>query len=81
MVSVFCEKLGWTNFGLLVNQFQTRLHFGVSQELCDVMRVSTLDNKTARSLFDAGVKSCADLAASHPATVEKHLLTAGPFSK
>jgi DNA polymerase theta len=81
MVAVFCEKLGWKNLELLVSQFQTRLHFGVTRDLCDLMQVPSMDSRMARALFDAGVETCADLAGVHPAVVEQKLVTTGPFSK
>lgn len=38
MVTVFCQKLGWTNMELLLSQFQSRLSFGVERELCDLVQ-------------------------------------------
>lgn len=39
MVAIFCKRLGWHNLELLISQFQKRLHFGVQQELCDLLQL------------------------------------------
>ncbi|KAL6598908.1 P-loop containing nucleoside triphosphate hydrolase protein, partial [Neocallimastix californiae] len=33
MVTIFCQRMGWTNFELLVQQFQDRLIFGIQKVL------------------------------------------------
>ncbi|CAG0883209.1 unnamed protein product [Darwinula stevensoni] len=79
MVTVFCNKLGWTNLELLLSQFQVRLHFGVARELCDLLKVSLLNASRARWLYDAGMHSLSDLANAAPEDVEMILCNAGPF--
>ncbi|XP_068756266.1 DNA polymerase theta-like [Montipora capricornis] len=79
MVTVFCQKLGWTNMELLLSQFQSRLSFGVERELCDLVRVSLLNAARARMLYNAGYHTIASMASAPPSEVENILHNAAPF--
>lgn len=79
MVTVFCEKLGWTNMELLLSQFQSRLSFGVVRELCDLVRISLLNAARARMLYNAGYHTIASVAAAPPSAIENILHNAAPF--
>ena len=79
MVTVFCEKLGWTNMSLLLSQFQSRLSFGVERELCDLVRVSLLNAARARMLYSAGYHTIASLATAPASEIENILHNAAPF--
>jgi len=79
MVTAFCSRLGWSNLELLLSQFQDRLQFGVQRELCDIVRLSTMNGQRARILYDNGIKTVAELAAADPAEVEGILHRAVPF--
>ena len=79
MVTVFCEKLGWTNMELLLSQFQSRLSFGVVRELCDLVRISLLNATRARMLYTAGYHTIASVAAAPPSAIENILHNAAPF--
>ena len=79
MVTVFCEKLGWTNMELLLSQFQSRLSFGVERELCDLVRISLLNAARARMLYNAGYRTIASVAAVPPSEIENILHNAAPF--
>ena len=79
MVTVFCEKLGWTNMELLLSQFQSRLSFGVERELCDLVRISLLNAARARMLYNAGYHTIATVAAAPPSEIENILHNAAPF--
>ncbi len=81
MVTVFCSRLGWGNLELLLSQFQERLQFGVQRELVDLVRLPLLNGQRARVLYDAGVKTIADLAQTEPAQIEQILHKSGPFSR
>lgn len=48
MVTIFCKKLCWHNLHLLLEQFQSRLAFGIERELCDLIRISLLNGIRAR---------------------------------
>ncbi|KAF8772980.1 DNA polymerase theta like protein [Argiope bruennichi] len=37
MLTIFCNRLGWYNLELLFSSFQKRVHFGIQQELCDLL--------------------------------------------
>lgn len=79
MVTVFCEKLGWTNMEMLLSQFQSRLSFGVERELCDLVRISLLNAARARMLYNAGYHTIASVAAAPPSEIENILRNAAPF--
>ncbi|XP_064489901.1 DNA polymerase theta-like isoform X2 [Ornithodoros turicata] len=79
MVSVFCKRLGWHNMELLVSQFQSRLHFGVQPELCELLHLPSLDGRLARQLYDMGQTDPATLAQLEPQDLELLLKNAGPF--
>lgn len=79
MVTVFCEKLGWTNMELLLSQFQSRLSFGVVRELCDLVRISLLNAARARMLYTAGYHTIASVAVAPSSAIENILHNAAPF--
>lgn len=79
MVTVFCNRLGWTNLELLLSQFQSRLTFGVERELCELVKVSLLNGFRARVLYSAGYHTLAALATANPSLVETCLRNAVPF--
>lgn len=79
MVTVFCQKLGWTNMELLLSQFQSRLCFGVERELCDLVRISLLNAARARMLYNAGYHTVASLASAPHSEIENILHNAAPF--
>ena len=79
MVTIFCQKLGWSNLELLFAQFQSRLVFGVERELCDIIRVSLLSNYQARTLYNAGYHTLTGLASASATAVEVCLRSATPF--
>jgi hypothetical protein len=79
MVTIFCHKLGWNNMEMLLSQFQNRLTFGVERELCDLVRISSLNAFRARVLYGAGYHTVTALASASSAEVEKHLRNATPF--
>ncbi|XP_010140554.1 PREDICTED: DNA polymerase theta, partial [Buceros rhinoceros silvestris] len=79
MVTVFCNRLGWHNMELLLSQFQSRLTFGVHRELCDLVRVSLLNAQRARTLYNAGFVTVADLAKASPGDVATALKNSVPF--
>ncbi|PKU32649.1 hypothetical protein llap_17047 [Limosa lapponica baueri] len=81
MVTVFCNRLGWHNMELLLSQFQSRLTFGVHRELCDLVRVSLLNAQRARTLFNAGFVTVADLAKANPDDVATALKNSVPFKR
>ncbi|KAL0994987.1 hypothetical protein UPYG_G00130300 [Umbra pygmaea] len=79
MVTVFCRRLGWHSLELLLSQYQTRLSFGVQRELMDLVRVSLLNATRARTLYDHGYATVAELARAKVTEVEKALRKAVPF--
>ncbi|ORX86654.1 P-loop containing nucleoside triphosphate hydrolase protein, partial [Anaeromyces robustus] len=66
MVTIFCQRMGWTNFELLVNQFQDRLIFGIQKELMELVKVPHVKGARARALYDGGVRSIKDLGILTP---------------
>jgi DNA polymerase theta len=39
MVAAFCERLGWSDMGSLVDKFQKRVSFGVKSEIIDLTEI------------------------------------------
>lgn len=39
MVAAFCERLGWSDMGSLVEKFQKRVSFGVKSEIVDLTEI------------------------------------------
>lgn len=81
MVTRFCKELGWNCMEILIDQFQTRLQFGVSRELLDLLRLPMLNGLRARSLYKEGITSIAELAVAHELDVERALHKALPFER
>lgn len=82
MVTVFCNRLGWIHMERLLEGFQMRLFFGVSNELLDLVRLSPLlSTNRARILYQAGFTSIALVARARPKQIERILQRANPFSR
>ena len=79
MVTIFCQRLGWNTLNVLLEHFQSRLLFGVQLELCDLMRLASMDAHTARLLYNAGLTGAVSLATAAPASVEMLLKNSVPF--
>ncbi|XP_022657138.1 DNA polymerase theta-like isoform X3 [Varroa destructor] len=70
MMAIFCKRLGWHNLELLIGQFQKRLHFGVRQELCELLQLVPMTAQAARILFNAGFIALPELAKAQLYEVE-----------
>ncbi|CAL1266804.1 unnamed protein product [Larinioides sclopetarius] len=79
MLTVFCNRLGWYNLELLFSSFQKRVHFGIQQELCDLVRLSTLNAQRARALYNAGFETISSLASAAPDELALVLCNMGSF--
>ena len=79
MVTVFCQKLGWNNLELLLEQFQSRLSFGVGRELCDLVRISLLNGARARLLYNSGYHTVSALASAASGDIATILRNFAPF--
>ena len=79
MVTKFCEKLGWKCLELLIDQFQSRLSFGVTRELCDLVRISLLNGARARLLYNSGYHTVSAIAVASPCELAKLLEHFAPF--
>lgn len=81
MVTVFCHRLGWNTLYVLLEHFQSRLQFGVQLELCDLMRLPSMDSQSARLLYNAGLTNVASVATASAENVEVLLKNARPFEE
>ena len=79
MVTVFCNKLGWSSLELLLSQFQSRLTFGIERELVDLVRISLLNGCRARVLFNSGYHTLSAIATANPQAIESTLRNAFPY--
>lgn len=74
IVKSFCKALKWDLLALIVSQFQDRIFFGVHQDLVDLMKISVLNGKRARALFDAGYQTLVDISKTNVLSIEKCLI-------
>jgi DNA polymerase theta len=81
MITVFCRRLSWHHLAVLLEGFQSRLTFGVQQELVDLVRLPLLTGFRARMFFDCGLQTVAQVAAAEICDVEKVLSKAVPFQR
>lgn len=79
MMAIFCNKLGWHNLEVLIDQFQSRLEFGIQRELIEIMRIQTLNSLLARQLYDANYDAVATIAHSSPSEILKVFKAAKSF--
>ncbi|UYV70408.1 POLQ [Cordylochernes scorpioides] len=79
MVTVFCNRLGWTNLEVLLSDFQSRLHHGAATELCSLLRLPSLTARLARLFHSAGLTSPSHLASADPASLARILRNSSPF--
>ncbi|CAL8087638.1 unnamed protein product [Calicophoron daubneyi] len=80
MVTVFCNRLGWVHMERLVANFQSRLFYGVSEELVDLVRLLPLVNvQRARALYSSGYTSVSALTNAKPRDIARILQRAVPF--
>ena len=80
MITVFCNRLGWFNLELLVNQFQSRLMFGVQRQLLDLVRIKLLNSHRARLFYNSGYTTVASIAMCDLKKIEKILRTSISFA-
>ncbi|CAF0883929.1 unnamed protein product [Brachionus calyciflorus] len=73
MITVFCNRLGWFNLEILVNQFHSRLMFGVQRQLLDLIRIKLLNSNRARLFYNAGCTTVASIAMCDLKKIEKIL--------
>ena len=76
MLSTFCSRIGWTDFEVLIRQFQSRVLHGVLPEMLQLMEVPRVKAYSARMLFKAGLKTPEMLASADPMVVERILSNA-----
>lgn len=74
IVKSFCKALNWDLLALIVSQFQDRIFFGVHQDLVDLMKISVLNGKRARALFNAGYQTLVDISKANVLSIEKCLI-------
>ena len=79
IVQIFAEHLSWTNLKQLLHCFQLRLHFGIKQELCALIRISILNACRARQLYNDGFTTIASLANGNVQEIERSLQKSVPF--
>ncbi|CAF2131488.1 unnamed protein product [Rotaria magnacalcarata] len=79
IVQIFAERLSWNNLKQLLNGFQSRLNFGIKQELCELVRISILNACRARQLYSDGFTTLASLANGDAYEIERSIKKAVPF--
>jgi DNA polymerase theta len=66
MVSSFCERLQWTSLAAALNSIKPRLHFGVPDELVELMEIEGISPARARALAKAGFNTIEKIASAEP---------------
>ncbi|MEN2500608.1 MAG: hypothetical protein MHMPM18_004760, partial [Marteilia pararefringens] len=61
MLSRLSRSLKWFTMALLFENLQSRLEFGVKNDLLDLMQLQCLDARLARFLFDNGIEKVEQL--------------------
>jgi DNA polymerase theta len=79
IVQIFAERLSWKNLKQLLNGFQSRLNFGIKQELCELIRISILNACRARQLYSDGFTTLSSLANGDVYEIERSIQKAVPF--
>ena len=79
MVTVFCRKLGWSCLEVLLEQFQSRLSFGVCRDLCNLVRIPLLNRFTARLFYQKGFQTVSSIANATEKEIIKLLRESTPF--
>lgn len=79
MVTVFCKKLGWSCLEVLLEQFQSRLSFGVCRDLCNLVRIPLLNRFTARLFYQNGFQTVSSIANATEKDITKLLRESTPF--
>lgn len=79
MIHIFCNKLGWFNLEVLIEQFQHRLMFGVQRQLIDLVRIKLLNSQRARLFYNAGLTTVASIATADMKKLEKILRSGMQF--
>ncbi|XP_066935179.1 DNA polymerase theta-like isoform X2 [Clytia hemisphaerica] len=79
MMTVFCKKLGWSCLEVLLEQFQSRLSFGVCRDLCNLVRISLLNRFTARLFYQNGFQTVSAIANASEKEISKLLRESTPF--
>lgn len=74
IVKSFCKALNWDLLGMIVSQFQDRIFFGVHHDLVELMKISVLNGKRARALFNAGYQTMVDISKANVLSIEKCLI-------
>ncbi|OQV13803.1 DNA polymerase theta [Hypsibius exemplaris] len=79
IITIFCKELGWDYMAILLEQFQSRLMFGVQRELLELIRIQFLTAPLARKLFQSGYPNLASIATSDVSSISEILVDATPF--
>ena len=79
MIHIFCNRLGWFNLEILVEQFQSRLTFGVQRQLLDLVRIDLMNSQRARLFYNAGLTTVASVAMADLKKIERVLRSGVQF--
>ena len=80
MIHLFCNRLGWFNLEILVENFQSRLTFGVQRQLLDLVRIELLNSHRARLFYNSGLTTVASIAMADLKKIERILRSGVQFA-
>lgn len=81
MVTLFCQRLGWTGMEAILEQLSSRIEYGAQRDLLDLLRLDCLTVQSARMLYCLGIKSIAELASASSRSVLSALTKLIPFQR
>lgn len=57
MVKIFCNRIGWPFYDVLISHIQQKLAFGIEADLNALMKIPKVDRAKAKILYDLGLKT------------------------
>ncbi|KAL5729265.1 DNA-directed DNA polymerase [Ranunculus cassubicifolius] len=80
MVSLFCERLGWSDLEGLVGKFQNRVSFGVRAEIVELTNIPYVKGSRARALYKSGLRTPLAIAEASIPEIAKALFESSSSS-
>ncbi|GIY67889.1 DNA polymerase theta [Caerostris extrusa] len=81
LVCLLCSAIVWAGitWNFFLHLSKKRVHFGIQQELCDLVCLSTLNAQRARALYNAGFETISSIACAAPDELALVLCNMGSF--
>ncbi|XP_078170110.1 helicase and polymerase-containing protein TEBICHI-like [Carex rostrata] len=80
MVSVFCQRLGWSDLEGIISKFQNRVSFGVRAEIAELTIIPSVKGYRARALYKAGLSTPLAIAEASVSDIAKALFESSSWT-